>query len=448
MLEEQTAQPSEGPYFDIPFEEFPLKVVGPFKTEEGKVVELSWATIEFDPNAGLTFRYDQDLADLPGTQVHAYTSNGQDLLLFRNKEGIPDKAIWNILRSHFFEYALQSNFRVYEADGPAVFDTWVLSGDALKGHSSASPTEIKNLQEGSIQLTVDSKVQIEGPVPAINAVLKAWVGFNFESSMLGGQTIRPVPEYVFRYPTPIAFDEVRWHEELFRELLDFIWCRGHGVPTVHLKLGLRKSRLLRKSVHVPNSEETYRALHFNRYLKAKKTENARKTSFVEDHLLTWSNVWFSMSDTERRPFIQAARLLKSPAMQTDLRFAGALHCLEALDKQKNPTPKPKGKPTFLNERLQRLSHRWINVTRPATTSQSSYLDRLAYTRNEIIHMEPHPEVQPGDLLEGSQITRAYYEAIVMIRASFLDVMGMPAAIGDGYAHSALKELALIHFRYS
>ena len=46
MLEEQTAQPSEGPYFDIPFEEFPLKVVGPFKTEEGKVVELSWATIE------------------------------------------------------------------------------------------------------------------------------------------------------------------------------------------------------------------------------------------------------------------------------------------------------------------------------------------------------------------------------------------------------------------
>ncbi|MFZ1617314.1 MAG: hypothetical protein WAT41_08175, partial [Flavobacteriales bacterium] len=189
-------------YVDIPFEEFPLQVVESVKTQNGDLTELPWATVEFDPNVGLTFRFLQPkLDDLPGAQTHVHTSSGQDLLLFRNREGIPDKVFWNMLRSHFFEYAIQSNYRLYETDGPALFDTWVLSGDALKGHSNTSPTEIKNLQDGSIQLTVDSKVHFEGPVPAINAALKAWVGYNFESSKLDGQIIRPVPEYIFSYAT-------------------------------------------------------------------------------------------------------------------------------------------------------------------------------------------------------------------------------------------------------
>lgn len=435
--------PSEEHYFDIPFEEFPLKVVGAFNAENGEAVELPWATVEFDPEVGLTFSYLQDiLAELPGAETHLHTSNGHDLLLFRNGEGTPDKGFWKLVRSHFFEFAIQSNYRLYEDDSPRVFDSWALAGEALKGHSNASPTKLKMLDDGRMQYTVDTPTQFEGSVPVIGAELKASIQYDLKSSIMNGLNILPVPQYEFSYAAPITLEELQKHEVLFRTLLDFIWCRGHGVPIVYLGLGGKRSRLLRKGVHVPNTADTYRALQFNRYLKA------AQVACVHEHLLAWANAWFAMSDTERRPFVQAARLLRSPAMQTDLRFAGALHCLEALDKRKPQKAKPDGKPTFLNDRLKRLGHRWIDVDRSPTISILPHLDRVAYTRNDIIHLEPHPKLIPGDLLEGTEITRSYYEAIAMIRAAFLDTMGMPASVGDDYAHSVLKELSLIQYRYS
>lgn len=451
MSNELTKTESKGIYIDNPFEEFPLKVMGIFKAENGAQIELPWATVEFDPNTGLTFHYTRDiLAELPGAQTRVHISNDQELFLYRNKESIPDKSLWKLLHSHLFEFAVQSNYRRVEKEGHLEFDQWILSGDALKGHTAESPSRIRHLNDGDIQLTVGAKTLWSGPVFGINAVMGFAVGYTMKSSTIAGQEILPVPEYEFQYSAPIGLEQVVKHEELFRELLDFVWCRGHGLPVVHLKAGGKRSRLLRKGEHVSNTGETYRALQFDRNLRVKEAN--KSTSFVQGHLLAWTNTWFSMSDAERRPFIQAGRLLKSPAMQTDLRFASALHCLEALDKKYYSTAesngKSKGKWLSLNERIHRLSHRWSDSGRPITESTSQYLDRLAYTRNDIIHMECHPECQEGDILEGPQITRAYYEAMTMIRASFLDAMGMPAAIGDEYARAALKELALINYRYS
>jgi hypothetical protein len=375
-------------------------------------------------------------------------SNNQELFLFRNKEGVPDKTLWKLLHSHFFEFAVQGNYRRDETEGVHEFDNWVLSGDALKGHTMDRPSKVENLKDGLIVVTVDATTQFEGKVPPINAVMRSSVGYTMTSSLADGESINPVPEYSFQYAHPVPLNQILVHEELFRELLDFVWCRGHGIPAVYLKLRGRRSRLLRKAVHVGNTADPYRALQFNRYLKSGKEEGQRTTSFVQENLLSWCNKWYSMTDTDRRPFVQAARLLKSPSMQTDLRFASALHCLESLDKKKQPRVKTDGKSPELKERLKGLSHRWIDVDRPPTSCTLHHLDRVAYTRNDIIHLEPHPKQVPGDLLEGTQITRAYFEAMVMIRASFLDAMGMKESIGDDYAHSALKELSLIQFRYS
>lgn len=462
MNEAHPTERSEELYIDIPFEEFPLKVMGAFRTEEGESIELPWATVDFDPSVGLTFTYlPETLAELSGAKTRVHTSNKQELFLYRNKEGVPDQSFWKLVRSHFFEFAVQSNYRRAETEGQLEFDNWVLSGDALKGHTNERSSKVKNLKDGRILVTVDATTQFEGSVPAIDALMMATVGYTMTSSKTDGQVIQPIPEYGFQYASPIGLDQLLVHEELFREMLDLVWCRGHGVPVVYLKLGDKKSRLLRKGVHVPNATDTYRALQYDRYLKVKEVN--RSTTFVQDHLLEWTNAWFSMTDAERRPFIQAALLLRNPTMQTDLRFAMVIHCLEALDKlnekskaSRKPLAKPRRylpngkliKPGSLADRLLNLAPRWTDIRRPQTISALPHLIRLAYTRNDIIHIESHSELLPGDLIEDTQITRAYYEGMVMVRAHFLDKMGLPSTVGDEYAHSALNELALINYKYS
>ena len=83
----------------------------------------------------------------------------------------------------------------------------------------------------------------------------------------------------------------------------------------------------------------------------------------------------------------------------------------------------KGVYRSLHERLaQGLAPLWSHKRDLHGDEIDTYLKRMVWTRNEIVHAERHEDWTPTSLLRKSEITKAYYELLVIVRSMFLEIM--------------------------
>ena len=72
-----------------------------------------------------------------------------------------------------------------------------------------------------------------------------------------------------------------------------------------------------------------------------------------------------------------------------------------------------------------------------------YIDRLVETRNEIVHVEPWD----APTLKGNERTRAFYELIIVIHATFLELAGMEEDIFMNYATDRFNRVHKFNLTY-
>ncbi len=346
------------------------------------------------------------------------TSLGQHVRLYRDKAIDPGRLPQGYHATWRFDYGLHSDNSWPE--GPLQFNKWALPCDELLRYlrESAMTTGWPN---GVFTIELKDAAIMEFEVPAWDAYLRWMKASTWNVQLYDETSITPRSHFMIEYAAPVELGTIRLHEGSLRVFVNWVWQMWLHAPQLSLWNAERHTMLYRADP--PQVFSNTHALVFKKELV--------KTRFGQ-----WLNAWLAIGAREMRAIRQVIDVYANTALSIDLKYVMTHEALVTLAKDPENSDSDEA-----------LARHWMKGEQINRLRALKRLERLRFTRNEILHIDRHPQFKEGDILEGIERTRALYQMDAVFRAFVLKLLGEPEQAIDEYVRGAFMSIDSMALRY-
>lgn len=403
-------------------EEFPLTIDEEVEYD-GQKTRAALARIDYSSENGWTYTGLGVLRHtLTAQRNRLLTSHGQSVILWNEGEHKEiDKWLATQTTVWQFDHGLISNH--FWPTGKIACSEWRLACTPILPFLKTRVVSVAG-GVGNLKLRIRDRVLRKIHIPALGATVELRVGATWRVPSVQDTVVNPFAQVRTLYDTEIEFHQVQRHVSIVKSFMEFIWITT--IPWNELGLSL----------------DGHHAMYYKRQRDAARSGlHHFHYSMALSNFSRWLSMWCSMTDVQRRPLLQSITVMTSDALSIDLRLAMIVQAFEPwLGKRKSKETYDK----FFSRCLAqwwKLSPRYINY------DVTSYLKRLVWTRNEIVHLMPDRKSKENDLLQGSDRTRALHECIAVFRALYLRRMGCKSQLVRKYLERVLKAISEDTYEY-
>lgn len=297
-------------------------------------------------------------------------------------------------------------------------------------YMSVWPMAEKHAENNSMAIHAKNFNRFEFTLPELNA--KGWVRFTYDWSSLTfvEQKFTAQAALVLDYAAPVPLSAIKEHEERLRSFFDFIWFRAHRTGMYYLHHGENMSMLYRRESISPE-------------VRAAQNMDLRNI-LTRENLSEWIERWFALTEPQRMAIEPVVSIARNPGIITDVKLIMTIHALDALlqDRRSTTSKDSDMSPRFLNH-----LGTWWGYKALGDEALKDYINRVVWTRNEIVKAVRHEKASTETLLKPLERASAYFELLLLHRALFLELLGVNKALIDSFVENGFRKIAAQKFRH-
>jgi len=296
-------------------------------------------------------------------------------------------------------------------------------------YMSVWPLAAIHAEDGSMAIQAKNFNRFEFALPQLN--IKGWVQFTYawSSKTFVEQKFTAQSALVLDYDAPVPLATIKEHEEWLQSFFDYIWFRGHRSGMFYLHNGEGLAMLYRRESISPEVSAAH-SMDLQDILTRK-------------NLTEWIERWFTLSEAQRMAVEPVLSIARNPGIITDVKFIMAIHALDALlqDRRRKTAKDSDMSARFLHH----LGPWWQHKARKGEALKH-YIDRVVWTRNDIVKAVRHLKASTAILLTPLERASAYFELLLLHRALFLELMRVDRSRIDRFVEDGLRKIAAQEFR--